>query len=297
MTARDEETSGTGRRGAQTRLGRTEGDRLDSGDRRLVRSGGGTGHRGVGGDQRLPPWRDVVDHRSDRFPRQCPGEPAGPGRKTGTSGRAGQLAGRRAAPGRCRARGRRRRGPDGPGTGRPRLYRDHAFGRLGKRRPLYDAAANVEGTRRVLAAARVAGGRGGLHEQQGRGDGRVGLVAEQPVGPPALTDRYTRSKPEAEALVLAAAAEGMAAMVVNPVGISGPARASPSAPTGCSWPRRGVRSRRSWTRRSAGCSRRTPPPDPCSSWNRASRADGACRVGSPPGSAESGAGVEVRQGP
>ncbi len=64
MTARDEETSGTVRRGAQTRLGRTEGDRFDSGDRRLGRTGGGTGRREVGGDQRLPTRPDEVDHLS-----------------------------------------------------------------------------------------------------------------------------------------------------------------------------------------------------------------------------------------
>jgi dihydroflavonol-4-reductase len=103
----------------------------------------------------------------------------------------------------------------------------HLAGSVGAS-PYMTRRANVEGTRRVLAAARAAGvARVVCTSSSAAVMDASGLVAEQPVGPPALTDPYSRSKSEAEALVLAAAAEGMAAMVVNPVGIYGPSPRGP----------------------------------------------------------------------
>ena len=55
-----------------------------------------------------------------------------------------------------------------------------------------------------------------------------GLVAERPVGPPALTDPYSVSKAAAEELVLAAAGNGLAAVVVSPVSIYGPSPQGPA---------------------------------------------------------------------
>jgi nucleoside-diphosphate-sugar epimerase len=49
-------------------------------------------------------------------------------------------------------------------------------------------------------------------------------LAERPVGPPALTDPYSVSKAAAEDLVLAAAGNGLAAVLVSPVNIYGPSR-------------------------------------------------------------------------
>jgi dihydroflavonol-4-reductase len=54
-----------------------------------------------------------------------------------------------------------------------------------------------------------------------------GLVAEEPTGPPALTDPYSTSKAAAEKLVLAAAAAGLDAMIVNPVSVYGPSPRGP----------------------------------------------------------------------
>jgi dihydroflavonol-4-reductase len=103
----------------------------------------------------------------------------------------------------------------------------HLAGSVGDS-PYMTRRANVEGTRRVLAAARAAGvARVVCTSSSAAVMDASGLVAEMPVGPPALTDPYSRSKSEAEALVLAAASEGMAAMVVNPVGIYGPSPRGP----------------------------------------------------------------------
>jgi len=56
----------------------------------------------------------------------------------------------------------------------------------------------------------------------------TGLVADEPAGPPALTDAYSVSKAEAEQVVLAAARAGdIEAMVTNPVSIYGPSPRGP----------------------------------------------------------------------
>jgi dihydroflavonol-4-reductase len=88
--------------------------------------------------------------------------------------------------------------------------------------------ANVEGTRRVLAASVAAGVPRVVYTSSSAAVmDASGLVAEDPVGPPALTDPYSTSKAEAESLVLAAARTGLAAMIVNPVNIYGPSPRGP----------------------------------------------------------------------
>lgn len=89
---------------------------------------------------------------------------------------------------------------------------------------------NVDGTRSVLAAAVAAGVGRFVHTSSSAAviDAH-GLVAEEPHGPPALTDAYSTSKAEAEQLVLAAAVDGLGAMIVNPVNVYGP---SPLGPLG-----------------------------------------------------------------
>jgi dihydroflavonol-4-reductase len=87
---------------------------------------------------------------------------------------------------------------------------------------------NVEGTRAVLAAATAAGVRRFVHTSSSAAViDSTGLVAERPLGPPALTDPYSGSKAAAERLVLDAAANGLPAMIVNPVGIYGPSPRGP----------------------------------------------------------------------
>lgn len=88
---------------------------------------------------------------------------------------------------------------------------------------------NVEGTRRVLDAAVAAGvGRFVLTSSSAAVLDGSGLVAEEPTGPPALTDAYSMSKAEAEQVVLAAAADGaIEALVTNPTGIYGPSPLGP----------------------------------------------------------------------
>lgn len=88
--------------------------------------------------------------------------------------------------------------------------------------------ANVEGTRRVLAAARAAGVPRFVYTSSSAAIiDAAGLVAEEPSGPPALTDPYSTSKAEAERLVLDAAAAGLGAMIVNPVNVYGPSPRGP----------------------------------------------------------------------
>lgn len=83
--------------------------------------------------------------------------------------------------------------------------------------------ANVEGTRAVLAAAVAAGVPRFVYTSSSAAViDASGLVAEEPVGPPALSDPYSSSKAAAEDLVLAAAAGGLGATIVNPVNIYGP---------------------------------------------------------------------------
>lgn len=92
---------------------------------------------------------------------------------------------------------------------------------------------NVEGTRRVLAAAGAAGVPRFVHTSSSAAImDATGLVAEEPSGPPALTDPYSVSKAEAEALVLGAARDGLAACIVNPVNIYGPSPRGPHSYNG-----------------------------------------------------------------
>jgi dihydroflavonol-4-reductase len=88
--------------------------------------------------------------------------------------------------------------------------------------------ANVDGTAAVLAAAAAAGVPRFVYTSSSAAVmDASGLVAEEPVGPPALTDPYSFSKAAAEELVLAAAADGMRAVVVSPVSIYGPSPRGP----------------------------------------------------------------------
>jgi dihydroflavonol-4-reductase len=88
--------------------------------------------------------------------------------------------------------------------------------------------ANVEGTRSALAAAVTAGVERFVYTSSSAAVlDADGLVAEDPTGPPALTDPYSASKAEAETLVLAAAEDGLAASIVNPVNIYGPSPRGP----------------------------------------------------------------------
>jgi dihydroflavonol-4-reductase len=104
----------------------------------------------------------------------------------------------------------------------------HAAGALGGT-AAQTREINVAGTRRVLAAAVAAGaGRFVYTSSSAAVLDATGLVAEEPVGPPVLTDAYSASKAEAEELVLAAARSGdIEAMVVNPVSIYGPSPLGP----------------------------------------------------------------------
>ncbi len=87
---------------------------------------------------------------------------------------------------------------------------------------------NVEGTAHALAAA-AAGGvdRFVCTSSSAAIMDAGGLVAEDPTGPPALTDPYSTSKAEAERLVLAAGGT-----VVNPVNVYGPSPLGPSSYNG-----------------------------------------------------------------
>ena len=82
----------------------------------------------------------------------------------------------------------------------------------------------------MLAAATAAGVERFVHTSSSAAViDAAGLVAEQPLGPPALTDPYSTSKAAAERLVLDAAADGLPAMIVNPVGIYGPSPRGPQS--------------------------------------------------------------------
>lgn len=88
--------------------------------------------------------------------------------------------------------------------------------------------ANVEGTRAVLAAAVAAGvPRFVFTSSSAAVIDASGLVSEEPCAPPALTDPYSTSKAAAEELVLAAATDGLGAVIVNPVNIYGPSPRGP----------------------------------------------------------------------
>ncbi|MCO1657228.1 NAD-dependent epimerase/dehydratase family protein [Pseudonocardia humida] len=88
--------------------------------------------------------------------------------------------------------------------------------------------ANVEGTRRALEAAVAAGAeRFVLTSSSAAIIDADGVVAEEPAGPPALTDPYSTSKAAAEALVLA---DGRIETVVAcPTGIYGPSPRGPES--------------------------------------------------------------------
>lgn len=90
---------------------------------------------------------------------------------------------------------------------------------------------NVDGTRRVLAAAVAAGvPRFVFTSTSAAVIDATGLVAEEPAGPPALDDTYSVSKAEAEQVVLAAARDGaIEALVTNPTGIYGPSPRGPES--------------------------------------------------------------------
>lgn len=91
--------------------------------------------------------------------------------------------------------------------------------------------ANVDGTRAVLSAATAAGVPRFVYTSSSAAIMDAdGLLAEEPVGPPALTDAYSLSKAEAERIVLAA--PGIEAMVVNPVSVFGPSPLGPHSYNG-----------------------------------------------------------------
>jgi dihydroflavonol-4-reductase len=90
------------------------------------------------------------------------------------------------------------------------------------------ARANVEGTARVLRAAADAGVRRLVYTSTTAAIiDSTGHVSERATTPTALPDAYARSKWDAEGLVLAAAADGLEAVIVNPVSIYGPSPAGP----------------------------------------------------------------------
>lgn len=91
-------------------------------------------------------------------------------------------------------------------------------------------AANVDGTRALLAAMGRAGIRRLVHCSSGAAVmDPTGLVSETPTGPQALTDPYSRAKAEADELVLAADVE---ASVLLPGSIYGPSPAGPHSYNG-----------------------------------------------------------------
>jgi dihydroflavonol-4-reductase len=90
--------------------------------------------------------------------------------------------------------------------------------------------ANVDGTARVLAAARRAGVGRLVHTSSSAAIvDASGLVSEQAPNRTALTDVYSTSKAEAEGLIFDAVAEGFDTCMVNVVGAYGPSPAGPSS--------------------------------------------------------------------
>ncbi len=93
--------------------------------------------------------------------------------------------------------------------------------------------SNVDGTRRMLAAAVAAGVERFVHTSTSAAVmDRNGVVTERPAGPPALTDPYSASKTAAERLVLHSAAAGLGAVIVNPTSIYGPSPRGPQSYNG-----------------------------------------------------------------
>lgn len=80
---------------------------------------------------------------------------------------------------------------------------------------------NVDGTAAVLTAARAAGVPRFVYTSTGAAVlDASGMIAEEPAGPPVLTDPYSASKAAAEKIVLDAT--GTAVTIVRPVAIYGP---------------------------------------------------------------------------
>jgi dihydroflavonol-4-reductase len=93
--------------------------------------------------------------------------------------------------------------------------------------------SNVDGTARVLAAARTAGVRRVVFTSSSAAIVAAdGLVSEQAPNRTALVDPYSTSKAEAEGLVFAAVADGLDACIVNPVNIYGPSPYGPGSYNG-----------------------------------------------------------------
>ena len=90
--------------------------------------------------------------------------------------------------------------------------------------------SNVDGTARVLSAAERAGVRRFVYTSSSAAIVTAdGLVSEQAENRTAMTDPYSTTKSEAEGLVLAAAARGLDACVVNPTMVYGPSPYGPSS--------------------------------------------------------------------
>ena len=90
--------------------------------------------------------------------------------------------------------------------------------------------SNVDGTARVLSAAVRAGVRKLVYTSSSAAIVTAdGLVSEQAANATALTDPYSTTKAEAEALVFAAVSQGLDACMVNPVNIYGPSPYGPGS--------------------------------------------------------------------
>ena len=91
-------------------------------------------------------------------------------------------------------------------------------------------AANVEGTRTLLAAMAEVGVERLVHTGTGAAVMDAdGLVSENPTGPSVLDDPYSRAKADADALVTAA---DLAASIVMPTSVYGPSPAGPQSYNG-----------------------------------------------------------------
>ena len=93
--------------------------------------------------------------------------------------------------------------------------------------------SNVDGTARVLAAARQAGVRRVVYTSSSAAIITAdGLVGEHAPNETALVDPYSTSKAEAEGLVFAAVADGLDVCIVNPVNVYGPSPYGPGSYNG-----------------------------------------------------------------
>lgn len=90
--------------------------------------------------------------------------------------------------------------------------------------------SNVDGTARVLAAARQAGVRRVVYMSSSAAIVAAdGLVSEQAPNRTALVDPYSTTKAEAEGLVFAAVADGQDVCIINAVNIYGPSPFGPGS--------------------------------------------------------------------